>query len=93
MKKWKEKWNSWSALKKVEWIISLLCGIGVIVLSLLQVLAIWKKAALVYEPLLCIMVLIQAHQSWRQNDKKTAIVDLILGLFLAVCYVIVVFLR
>lgn len=93
MKNWKEKWNSLPALEKAALLIRLCCIIGVVVLSLLQVLGVWSRAALVYEPLLGVMMLMQAFLYWKQGRKDHALLCLLGAAFLAAVWLIVVFLK
>ena len=79
MKKWKEKWNSWSVSEKVEWVICLLCTIGVIVLPLFRALGIWTRASRAYDPLLAVLLLIQARREWREKNRVLAVFCLALA--------------
>lgn len=93
MIKWMEKWKRCTTMEKTELVVSLLRAIGVMILSLLQVLGIWKKAAFVYVTLLGVWMLIQAHQEWKQNNSRLALFSLLCALFLAVCRIAVVILK
>ena len=93
MKKWKEKWNSLTASEKIEVVIRLCCAVGVVVLSLLQVLGVWGQAAFVYEPLLGVLMLMEVRRYWKQGEKDHALLSLLGAVFLAVVWLIVVFLK
>ena len=93
MKRWKEKWNSLSASEKAELLIRLCCAIGIVVLSLLQVLGVWSRAAFVYEPLLGVLMLVEAHRYWKRGEKDHALFSLLGAVILAVVWLIVGFLK
>ena len=53
---------------------------AVICLAALQLLGIWKDAILVYEPLMGIILLLQAVQYW-DRDRRAAVFQLCAALF------------
>ena len=61
-----EKWLS---------VVGIICSISIIILGGMQILGIWKNAIDVFEPLLGVLMLIQAIRNWKKN-KVVAIVSL-----------------
>ena len=61
--------------EKVLNIISSICSIIIIILVFMQILGIWKTAINVFEPLLGVLMLIQASRNWKKN-KVVAILSL-----------------
>lgn len=67
--------------EKVLSVISDICSIVIIVLACMYIFGIWKNAINVLEPILCILILIQAIQKWRKN-KVVAILNLCVSIFI-----------
>lgn len=67
--------------EKVLSVISAICSIIIIVLSCMQIFSIWEDAINVVEPLLGIVILIQAIQNWKKN-KVVAILNLCVSIFI-----------
>ena len=91
MAKWKDNWSRMSQMERIEASLLLLVSIGAIVFSLLSVLGIWDKAGNVYIPLLGILMLLQSHREWKQH-RGVAIFSLMSGIFILICWVVVMFL-
>ena len=77
----KDAWGQESTGKKVLSITSVICSIIIIVLAGMQILGIWENAVNVFEPLLGVVLLIQAIQNWKKN-KSVAIVNLCASIFI-----------
>jgi hypothetical protein len=73
--------------EKVLIIAKIACTVIVIMLALMQLIGIWDKAIYVFEPLLGILMLIQAIENWKKNEKL-AIYSLGAALVLFVCAII-----
>lgn len=69
--------------KNVLKIMSNICSISIIILVFIQILGIWKNAIYVFEPLLGVLMLIQAIQNWKKNKLVT---------ILSLCAAILIFL-
>lgn len=52
-------------------IMSNICSISIIILVFIQILGIWKNTIYVFEPLLGVLMLIQAIQNWKKNKLVT----------------------
>ncbi len=64
-------------------IMSNICSISIIILVFIQILGIWKNAIYVFEPLLGVLMLIQAIQNLKKNKLVT---------ILSLCAAILIFL-
>ncbi len=69
--------------KNVLKIMSNICSISIIILVFIQILGIWKNAIYVFQPLLGVLMLIQAIQNWKKNKLVT---------ILSLCAAILIFL-
>lgn len=70
--------------------ISILSAI-VVILALAQLTGIWDKAAYVFEPLLGVVLLLQAVQNWNKN-RAVAVLSLCAALFMWSAALVVFFL-
>jgi hypothetical protein len=64
------------------------CSVIVIILALMQLIGIWDKAIYIFEPLMGIVMLIQAIEHWKKN-RKLAVFSLAVALFVFVCAIAV----
>ncbi len=85
-KNWNEKTISLKILNVIAFIISII----VIILSLMQIFNIWDKAINIFEPLLGILMLIQAIENWK-NNKLTAYFSLFVAIFIFVFAIIILY--
>lgn len=81
-----EKKSSGKALK----ITKIACSVIIVILALLQLTGIWDKAINVFEPLLGVLMLLQALEYWRKN-RKVSILSLGAALFVFICVIIIFF--
>lgn len=65
---------------------------AVMVLALCQLLGIWKDAVYVYEPLLGIVLILQAVLTWNTN-RKTALFQLGAAVFVLCVAVFILFIK
>lgn len=75
MGKVRDIWRQNQTDEKVLNIISSICSISIIILVFMQILGIWKTAINAFEPLLGVLMLIQAIQNWKKN-RVVAIISL-----------------
>ena len=61
--------------RKMLSVISGICSISIIILVCMQISGIWKTAVNLFEPLLGVLMLLQAIQSWKKS-RTVAIVSL-----------------
>ena len=88
----KVAWNEKSLLHKIVTVISILSGLSVIVLSLLQMSDIWDQAINVCVPLMGVTMLCQAYLQWK-TSKAVAYVSLGTAVFVFLCAAAVFFLK
>ncbi|WP_160673653.1 hypothetical protein [Clostridium sp. C8-1-8] len=86
--------NAWSQKQtsgKVLSVLGIICSISIIILVCMQILGIWKTAINVFEPLLGLLILIQAIQNWKEN-KVIAIFKLcfVIFIFLVAIFILVI---
>jgi SNF family Na+-dependent transporter len=68
-------WNQKKVSSKIFTIIGLILSVAIIILALLQIFDVWDKAVNVCEPLLGILILLQAIENWKTN-KLVALASL-----------------
>lgn len=71
MEKFKNTWNQAQTNEKVLSIIGIICSLSILILAGMQILGIWNKVINVFEPLLGMLMLIQAIQNWKKNKVAT----------------------
>ncbi|MDU5105738.1 hypothetical protein [Clostridium sp.] len=71
MEKFRNIWNQKQTDEKVLSIIGIICSMSILILGGMQILGIWKNAINVFEPLLGVLMLIQAIQNWKKNKVAT----------------------
>lgn len=84
----KQNWQQKSLSSKVLTIITLIISISVIVLALMQIFNIWDNAINVFEPLLGVLMVIQAIENWHTN-KSVAYVSLFTAIFIFIVAIII----
>ena len=67
--------------EKILSVISAICSIIIIVLACIQILGIWENAINIVEPLLGVIILIQAIKN-RKKNKVVAILNLCVSIFI-----------
>lgn len=77
----KEKWNEKQTEEKALHITVIICSISIIILACMQIFDIWENAIYVFEPLVGILMLIQAIQNWKKN-KVVSLVALGAAIFI-----------
>ena len=90
----KARWKNMTTQDRIINVLIIALSVAVIALAALQLLGIWEDSINVYEPLIGVVLLLQAKLFWNQNRKITvfqllpavfvfayAIVILILPLF------------
>lgn len=91
MSKLQEVWKQKSK-KDIALSITIMTGsVAVIILAALQLLGIWENAINVFEPLIGVVMLLQAIQNWNKN-RGVAIVSLLAALFVFGCAIIILIL-
>lgn len=71
----KAKWSKLSKPDKIINALIIVLSVAVIILAALQLLGIWDNSINVYEPLVGVILLLQAKLFWRKN-RKIAVMQL-----------------
>lgn len=83
-------WNKKTLPLKILTIIGVVISVTVIVLSFMQIFNVWDKAINIFEPLLGILMLIQAIENWKSN-RSTAYFSLFVAIFIFIVAIIILF--
>ncbi len=85
----------WEPLPKKEKILMVLITIlslAIIVLAMIHLLGVWSDAIYVYEPLMGVVMILQAIQNWKRN-KAVSILSLCAAVFVFAVAVFIVLFR
>lgn len=88
----KTNWNEKPAADKAMLIFRIVASIAIVVLALLQLFGVWEQAINLTAPLMCVVLLLQSIQEWKQH-RGVAIFSLCAAVFLFVCAVVVWFMK
>ena len=80
----KARWNNMTTQDRIINVLIIILSVAVIALAALQLLGIWEDSINVYEPLLGVILLLQANLFWNQN-RKIAVFQLLAAVFVFVC--------
>lgn len=83
-------WNKKTTSSKILTILGLIISITIIVLALMQIFNICSKAINVFEPLLGVLMLIQAIENWKTN-RSAAYFSLFVAIFMFIVSIIILF--
>ena len=83
-------WNEKTIPFKILTIFGLIISVTIIALALMQIFNIWDKAINVFEPLLGVLMLIQAIENWKTN-RATAYFSLFIAIFIFLIAIIILF--
>lgn len=81
-------WNKKTLPFKILTILGLIISITIIALAIMQIFNVWDKAINVFEPLLGILMIIQAIENWKTN-RSTAYFSLFVAIFIFVVAIII----
>lgn len=81
-------WNKKTLPFKTLTILGLIISITIIALAFMQIFNVWDKAINVFEPLLGILMIIQAIENWKTN-RSTAYFSLFVAIFIFVVAIII----
>lgn len=83
-------WNKKTIPFKILTILGLIISVTIIVLSFIQIFNVWDKAINVFEPLLGVLMMIQAIENWKANKSK-AYFSLFVAIFIFIVAIIILF--
>ena len=84
----KERWNNMTTRDRIINALIIILSVAVIVLAALQLLGIWENSINVYEPLIGVVLLLQAKLFWKKN-RKIAIFQLFAAVFIFACAIVI----
>lgn len=84
-----EKWKEEPLFLKILSIIGIIITIAIIILAFMQILNIWEND--IFEPLLGILMIIQAIENWNIN-RKLSYYSLFVAIFIFIVTAIIIFL-
>ena len=84
----KERWTNMTTQDRIINALIIVLSVVVIVLAALQLLGIWEDSINVYEPLICIVLLLQAIYHWKKN-RSVAIISLCAAGFIFACAIVI----
>ena len=87
----KARWNNMTTRDRIINVLIIILSVAVIVLAALQLLGIWENSINVYEPLLGVILLLQANLFWNQN-RKIAVIQLCAAGFVFICAFVILIL-
>ncbi len=80
----KARWNNMTTRDRIINVLIIIFSIAVIVLAALQLLGVWKNSINVYEPLIGVVLLLQAIYHWKKN-RTVAVISLCAAGFVFAC--------
>ena len=87
----KDKWSKLTKPDKIINVLIIVLSVAVIALAALQLLGIWKNSINVYEPLVGVVLLLQAKLFWRKN-RQIAVIQLCAAGFVFICAFVILIL-
>ena len=84
----KAKWSKLSKPDKIINALIIVLSVAVIALAALQLLGIWEDSINVYEPLIGVVLLLQAIYHWKKN-RSVAIISLCAAGFILACAIVI----
>ena len=87
----KAKWSKLSKPDKIINALIIILSVAVIALAALQLLGIWEDSINVYEPLIGVVLLLQAIYHWKKN-RTVAIISLCAAGFILACAFVILIL-
>jgi len=87
----KSRWRNMTARDRIINVLIIILSVAVIALAALQLLGIWEDAINAYEPLIGVVLLLQAICHWKKN-RTVAIISLCAAGFIFVCAFVILIL-
>ena len=84
----KSRWSNMTTRDRIINVLIIVLSVAVIVLAALQLLGIWEDAINVYEPLIGVVLLLQAKLFWKKN-RKIAVIQLCAAGFIFTCAIVI----
>ena len=87
----KARWNNMTTADRITNVLIIVLSVAVIALAALQLLGIWEDSINVYEPLVGVVLLLQAKLLWTKN-RKIAVMQLCATGFVFICTFVILIL-
>ena len=87
----KARWNNMTTRDRIINVLIIVLSVAVIALAALQLLGIWEDSINVYEPLIGVVLLLQAKLLWTKN-RKIAVMQLCAAGFAFICTFVILIL-
>ena len=87
----KARWNNMTTQDRIINVLIIILSVAVIALATLQLLGIWEDAINVYEPLIGVVLLLQAKLFWKKN-RTVAMINLCAAGFVFACAIVILIL-
>ena len=87
----KARWNNMTTRDRIINALIIILSVAVIVLAALQLLGIWENSINVYEPLIGVVLLLQAQLFWKKN-RKIGVLQLCAAGFIFACAIVILIL-
>lgn len=87
----KARWNNMTTRDRIINVLIIILSVAVIVLAALQLLGIWENSINVYEPLIGVVLLLQAQLFWKKN-RKIGVLQLCAAGFIFACAIVILIL-
>jgi len=84
----KARWNKMTTRDRIINVMIIILSVAVIALASLQLLGIWENSINVYEPLIGVVLLLQAVYHWKKN-RRVAIISLCAAAFIFTCAIVI----
>ena len=84
----KARWNNMTTRDRIINVLIIVLSVAVIALAALQLLGIWEDSINVYEPLIGVVLLLQAKLLWNKN-RRIALFQLFAAVFIFACAIVI----
>lgn len=87
----KARWNNMNTSDRIVNVLIIVLSVLVIILAALQLFGIWEESINVYDPLVGVVLLLQAKLFWK-NNRKVAVIQLCAAGFVFICAFVILIL-
>ena len=87
----KARWNNMNTSDRIVNVLIIVLSVLVIILAAFQLFGIWEESINVYEPLVGVVLLLQAKLFWK-NNRKIAVIQLCAAGFVFICAFVILIL-
>ncbi len=87
----KPKWKDKTLTGKIISIVGIIISFAVIILAILHLIGVNDRLVQIYEPLLGVLMLIQAAENWKY-ERRLAVFSLIVAVVIFICAAVILLL-